>query len=560
MKQNKSVVNKTIIHFNQDARFFVERGLRFLQRYDYEKAMRSFRRAIEQEPKNAEYQCHLASVLAEIGNFQASNDILYDVLEKCGPQMVEVYFYMANNYANLEDYEMAEEMAIRYLQLESDGSYRDDAEELLDYIYFELDMPPRHFLAGEREDLYSKHERARHSLEEGRFLEALELLKEIVESDPSFMPAWNNLSLAYYYVGDFQQAMTTIEETLERDHGNLHALCNLAVLLSHHNQAKELVTLIQMLKKVVPYHPDHAYKLATTMGVLGQHEEAYHLYAKMLKSGRPHEACTYHYAAISAYMSGRKEQAIRWWLKVKQLDPDSGVAEYYMEMVKAEKDGQTREVIPYHYHQPQQEVSWEKAPETGVEELKNDPMIRASLLWALQHGRDEVKFAVLQTLALIGDAEAEAAVRQCYYQTDDPQLQKLALLALADMGAEMPTAKASHTAEGMAGTSVRTEAQRIETGSSTDAVDSVEAMICRSLCAEGEKELREWSVARWRSYVQKGKRSVQVQKIVAWVAALEYLYGASKDDKKQSQAKLAEKYGVSPSTVSKCVKALQPLD
>ncbi|WP_232622318.1 tetratricopeptide repeat protein, partial [Rhodococcus rhodochrous] len=197
------------------------------------------------------------------------------------------------------------------------------------------------------------------------------------------MPAWNNLSLAYYYVGDFQQAMATIEETLEREHGNLHALCNLAVLLSHHNRAKELVALINMLKKVVPYHPEHAYKLATTMGVLGQHEEAYRLYAKMLKSGRTHEACTYHYAAISAYMSGHKEQAIRWWQKVKQLDPESGVAEHYMEMVKEAKDGQTKQVIPYHYYQPQQEVSWEKAPASGVEELKNDPMIRASLLWAL---------------------------------------------------------------------------------------------------------------------------------------------------------------------------------
>lgn len=555
MKQNKSIAKTTIVHFNQDARFFVERGLRFLNRYDYEKAIRSFRRAIEMEPKNAEYQCHLASVLAEVGNFQASNDILHDVIENCEPKMVEVYFYMANNYANLEDYEMAEEMAIRYLQQDREGIYREDAEELLDYIYFELDMPPRHFLTGEREDLYSKHERARHSLEEGRFLEALEILKEIVESDPTFMPAWNNLSLAYYYAGDFQQAMSTIEQTLEKENGNLHALCNLAVLLSHHNRVKELISLIDMLKKIVPFHPDHAYKLATTMGVLGQHEEAYRLYYKMLRSGRPHEACTYHYAAISAYMSGRKEQAIRWWQKVKQLDPESNVADTYLEMVKADRDGQTKQVIPYHYHQPLQEVSWEKAPETGVEELKNDPMIRASLLWALQHGRDEVKFAVLQTLSLIGDDEAEAAVRQCYHQTDDPQLKKLALLALADMGADLPGAAepsrkmAAREAAGTGKSAPQAPEEK----------DDVERCIHQLFSEKGQQELRSWSLAAWKQYKQADKPLVHIRKTVAWLAALEYLYGTVKNQK-QSQAQLAQKYGVSPATVSKCVKALQALD
>lgn len=575
MKHNKGIIKATVVDFKQDAEFFVERGLRSLHRYDYEKALRCFRRAIELEPTNAEYHCHLASVLAETGQFEASNDVLYEIIEKYDPSMVEVYFYMANNYANLEDYQMAEEMAIRYLQEDENGPYRDEAEELLDYIYFELDLPPRHFLSGEREDVYNKHERARQSLEEGRFLEALETLKEIVETDPSFMPAWNNLSLAYYYVGDFAQAMATIEQTLERENGNLHALCNLAVLLSHHNRVQELVGLIQMLKKVVPYHPEHMYKLATTMGVLGQHEEAYRLYYRMLKTGRPHEACTYHYAAISAYMTGRREQALRWWQKAKQLDPDAGVADHYIQMVKAQEEGENNLLIPYQYHPPQGEVSWEKAAVDGVEHLKRDPMIRASLLWALQHGRDEVKFAVLQTLALIGDDEAEAAVRHFYHQTDDPQLQKLALLALADMGAALPDCLPGTSAERVKGkpnTAERDavkagEANRTTNGAARRAnsvptqpgMESVEDCICRCLTENGRPDLGEWCLKVWRRYKESVTKPVQVRKTVAWVAALEYLYGTV-NNQKQSQAFFAEKYGISPATVAKCVKALAALD
>lgn len=549
MKHNKSILKKTtVVDFKQDAAFFVDRGIRFLNRYDYEKALRSFRRAVEIEPFNAECHCHLASALAETGQFEASNDVLFEVIEKWDTSMSEVYFYMANNYANLEDYQMAEEMAIRYLQEDSNGPYREDAEELLDYIYFELDMPPRHFLPSDKEDVYSKHERARRSLEEGRFLEALDILKEIVEADPSFLPAWNNLSLAYYYVGDFQQAMNTIEKTLEMEQGNLHALCNLAVLLSHHNQTAELLSLMDILKKVVPFHPENTYKLATTMGVLGQHDEAFFHYQRMLRAGRPQEACTYHYAAISAYLSGRKDQALRWWQKAKQMDPEAGVADQYIQMVKNEQEGETTKPIPYQYNPNpvQRNVSWEQPSFSGVEDFKTDPMIRASLLWALQHGRDEVKFAVLQTLSLIADDEAETAVRQFYYQTEDPQLQKLALLALADMGASMPN-KVPVTPKGKS------------TDIDLHGEESVEGGIQQFLFATGQEEAGQWCLKTWQENKKFAESHVQVRKAVAWVAALEYVYGTVANQKK-SQAMLAEKYGISAATIAKCVKVLSRLD
>ncbi|TGV29811.1 DNA-binding protein, partial [Mesorhizobium sp. M00.F.Ca.ET.186.01.1.1] len=188
----------------------------------------------------------------------------------------------------------------------------------------------------------------------------------------------------------------------------------------------------------------------------------------------------------------------------------------------------------------------EKAPFTGVEDFKNDPMIRASLLWALQHGRDEVKFAVLQTLSLIGDDEAEHAVRQFYYQTDNPQLQKLALLALADMGAAMPE-DAPDSAKHASHTGIVQGEMSVEEG------------IHRYLIAEGQQEAGEWCLQVWNVHHEYMLSQVQVRKAVAWIAALEYVYGTVVNSKK-SQAHLAQKYGVSAATVSKCVKVLSTLD
>ncbi|GAA4718321.1 tetratricopeptide repeat protein [Brevibacillus fulvus] len=537
MKSRETANKTTVVEFRRDARFFCDRGFRLLRRNDVEKALLCFQRAIELEPNNPDYRCHLASTLAEMGQFEASNNVLYEIIETLAPSMEDAYFFLANNYANMEDFEMAEEMAVLYLQKNKRGTFAEEAEELLDYIYFELDLPPRQFFMETDDDVFVKHELARRSLEEGRFLEALQILKNIVEAEPDFMPAWNNLSLAYYYVGQFEQAMATIDQTLEREPNNLHALCNLAVLLSHQNQSAQLVELLVKLKKITPLNHDHLYKLATTMGVLGQHEEAFRLYQRMIRSFPGQDACTYHYAAISAYLTNRFEQARRWWGKVKQLDPDAGIAEHYLQLLKEQKSGETTKQISYHYHRPYDDLMADRINEQSVDKFKTDPMIRASLLWALQHGKEDIKHTVIQTLGMIGDDEAEEAIRKFYQETDNSQLKKTALLALAQMGAPLPT-ESEPCAEGQ---------------------DAVQAAIRFYFHQQNDSELRKWSEQIWAEYKKQAAKPLQVRKEVAWMAAFEYLYGLICGHKR-SQQEIAEKYGISVATLTRCYKELSRLD
>lgn len=544
---SKDAKNNTVINFQRDASFFVERGLRLSRRFEYDKAIRCFRRAIELDPNNATYLCHMASILAEMGKFEESNELLHDILDNINPQMEDVYFYLANNYANIEDFETAEEMTLKYLQNAKHRTYAEEAEELLDYIYFELELPPRHFLDYSEDAVAAKHERARKCLEEGRFLEAILLLSEINELDPKFMPAWNNLALAYYYSGDFDKALKVITETIDRDPGNLHALCNLAVLFSHqNNNVADVLQIVSQLKKVVPFHPEHAYKLATTMGILGQHEDAYHFYLRLMKFPYYVDAATYHYAAISAYLSDHEQQAMKWWMKAKQLDPESGVADHYLNMLRNKKSGGEgpKEFIPYQYQpmiKPKQE-NW-----TSFDEMRNDPMIRASLLWALQHGKEDAKQMVIQTLAMIGDDEAKTALYHFSQTTTDVELQKLALLTLSELEEQYPIDGETPPAK-----------ERTPTESERMVADLIQDQVER-----GDREFGRWAARIWKEYCNqmstKHNEKISIRKIVAWIAALEYLF-AKKNQAKQTQDELAQKYNVSSTTISKCVKELKSID
>ncbi len=441
MNRSKEAKSSQIINFMRDAHFFVERGNRFLHRNDYERALRCYRRAVEQEPDNPEYVCHVASVYAEMGQYQTSNDILFQVHDENNPALADICYYLASNYANLEDYEMAEEMALRYLRLQPHGAYAEEAEELLDYIYFELEFPPRRYLDGHVEAPHVQHDLARQSLEAGRFYEAIELLKGIVSSHSDFIPAWNNLALAYYYTGDLDEAMATIERTLEQEQGNLHTLCNLAVLLSHSNRTAELLELLAQLKKVVPMHHEYIYKLATTMGVLGQHEEAIPLFQQLFRQPFPHEASTYHFAAISAYSVNRSDLAKRWWTKAKQSDPESGIADYYLRLIDNQEELPDDVPIPYYYHHPVDQLP-DKLGMASVESYRENSMLRASLLWALQYGKEDVQGMVVQLLAMIGDKEAKATLQHFSQHTSSEELRQTVLHLLNKLEDENETSDA----------------------------------------------------------------------------------------------------------------------
>lgn len=123
--------NDNVIPVTLNANFFFERAVRSLDRFQYDKALKNFRKAVEYEPENPVNHCNVAGVLSEMGNYEASNDILTHVLENIDPAMTECYFYMANNFANMESYEEAERSLVTYLEEDVNGEFLAESEELM---------------------------------------------------------------------------------------------------------------------------------------------------------------------------------------------------------------------------------------------------------------------------------------------------------------------------------------------------------------------------------------------------------------------------------------------
>ncbi|MBD2847491.1 tetratricopeptide repeat protein [Paenibacillus sp. IB182496] len=557
MKEKKLAArNRTnVIPIRLDATFFFERAVQSLDRCHYDKALKYFRRAVDYEPDNPVNHCNMAGILSEMGNYEESNRILQHILQHLEPEMAECHFYMANNYANLEMYEAAEDAVVKYLEQDEEGQFLGEAEEMMELLHYELERPLRQPLIKSREGL-EEHDRARTLLEDGRFSEAVRLLEALVEKQEDFLAARNNLALAYYYMGLFDKGMASVAGVLEREPGNLHALCNLAIFYQHAGKQAALAELLVALGKTYPMQQEHVFKLGTTLGILGQHEAAQRQFARLLHgSDMMDDPCLYHYAAVAALNIGRADEAERLWRQAARLDPQSDVPKYYLDHLFRVRRGEERATTSYHYHLPftEQFKLWERSGSGLPEQLRRDPLVRSSFFWALRHGDRQTKLQVIQALGMIGDQEVELALRDFLLEPgEDDYLKQIAIFVLRTIGVHGGLRAV------LEGKTQTIDPNRMPSRLPVweDKWQAVQEAALRRMSRHYDLVQQHDLLTLWVDYLSRMYPQVpRIGKVEGWAAALEYLT-AKMHRRSISYHQVSTRYGVSISTVSKAVKLI----
>ncbi|MGM1050670.1 MAG: tetratricopeptide repeat protein [Bacillota bacterium] len=533
-----------------NANFFFDRAVKSLDRYQYDKALKYFRKAVEYEPDNPVNHCNMAGILSETGDYEGSNDVLQHILDKVDSSMTECYFYMANNYANMELFEEAEKALVTYLEEDSSGQFMDEAEELMELLHYELNRPTKVNRIKSREGMV-EHERARELLEEGKFAQAVKLLEEIVGDYPDFLAARNNLALAYYYMGRFAKAKQTIEEVLEQEPGNLHGLCNLAIFFQHEGNNDQRNRLVEMLAVTVPFHQEHVFKLATTMGILGKHEAAYSHFRRLLKDEEfSSDPSLYHYTAVAACNSGQYESAANYWRHAKKLDPGSVIPDFYLAQLQHRKKTGTMVMkVSYHYHLPFEEQfkRWEHDGEVMTEEVKHNPLIRSSFFWALRHGDPHIKLQVIRTLELIADDEVQHALQSFLQEPgEDADLKDAARLVLQQL--ESKRSRTQDREAGVKGKEVLPDWHPTW----QEVVDKASQTMDKRSDHFWKRELE----TLWSEFLSKLYPDIpNIRNTSGWAAALEYMT-AKMRGRAYTYEEVALRYGISSSTVRRYARQI----
>jgi len=553
-----------VISMKLDASYFYERGLKFLENGNLKKALKAFRKTVEYDPQNPVNHCNLAGVLSELGDFSASNDVLHHVLQDLDPMMAECQFYLANNYANMGEYVAAEEHVLRYLECDPDGEYVDDAEDMLIVLMDEFGGGQAYEVWTAKralEEQEAAKRDGRHLLENGQFEAAVEWLEDMVNQEVDNIAPRNNLSLAYYYTGQYHHAIDMAQSVLEQQPDNLHALCNLAVFTSQMTDKELHVQCVELLKKLFPLHYDHAMKLGTTLGLIGDHAAALNVFSRLVRMVDLPESVLLHSVAASAANAGYLQVASKWWKVMRQRPEMEEVASYYLMQVEhCVRHGLPVFCVSYQYDLPLQiqfAQMKKRLNEGNISTWRQDPLLRASLYWGLRHGNLQIRKAVIRTLSLIADEDAQKSLKLFLKRTDiDSSLQSAALFALQRGGAR---GRVEYWEDGELVSHQMSEISKdVILG-----VDPVWAQIWSGV----EDWLRENHLTRhlaelqriWISFLNYTftRKDVRMGKIEIWMAGLLYA-GLKHADKAVSQRDLAERFKVSASSISKVASRLEP--
>jgi tetratricopeptide (TPR) repeat protein len=538
---------RKVIALPMDAAFFFERAVQSLDRLHYDKALKYFKRAVEFEPDNPVNYFNMAGILSEMGDFEESNKVLRYLLDTYSG-MTECYFYMANNYANMEMFEQAEQAIIRYLEEDPEGQYLEESEEMMEFLSMELERPTRIRTIKCREE-YFEHDRARSLLEEGRFHEAVRLLEKLVRRKPEFTAARNNLALGYFYIGRFDLCLETIGEVLDRDPGNLHALCNLALVYRHTGDQERLQALTEALGKIYPFQHEHLFKLATTMGILGRHEEAYRNFRRLLKEHPIEDPCLYHYCAVSAFNTGRYDEAERYWRLSDRVDEDvRRVARFYLSVLDTLGNLPEPRAISYQHQLPFEELmNGPDRDDAAVKQaLRRDPLQRASLMWALEHGDEATKLQAIKAMGAVRSGEVQEALRRFLQQPEeDDYLKRVAVFVLRSLGLREPLEAVLDGKRVL----IQTETLSPNLPMWSEKWQQVLEMALSEMRGRYDMIQQHDLQTLWVEYLSRVYPNIpRMVKLNGWAAALEYLT-AKMHRRAVSYRDVADRYGVSVTTV-----------
>jgi Flp pilus assembly protein TadD len=308
-----------LLSFNPTGEYYYSKGLKAFHRRDFRKAIKYLQRAMQLEPGESMIVCQLAIIYTELGEYQQSNQLLHQILEEYDEDMVECHYFLANNYAHLGFFKDAFTHVNLYLDLEKNGEFVDDAEELIDILTLEAEEFDEELY--EQDDLMIKQEQARDMLESGNFQKAVELLKEVTSEFPEYWSAYNNLALAYFYLGEIEKATKVLDEVMKLNPGNLQALCNKLVFAYFQKNTKEVYSIKEALKKVVPILTEQQVKLGATFAIIGEYEPAYFWLRRLQKQGYEGDSSFYYWLSYASYFTGREQISHTFWEKVIAINP-----------------------------------------------------------------------------------------------------------------------------------------------------------------------------------------------------------------------------------------------
>ncbi|MDB4349746.1 tetratricopeptide repeat protein [Omnitrophica bacterium] len=289
-----------------------------------EKAIASYKKAIEVDPEHVESYTNLGIIYNSTGKDEEAI-ALYKKAVELNPDHAQAYNSLGIAYRSIgkdeeaiTSYNKAIEINPAYEEAYSNlgNAYYNIGEEgkAIEFSDKAIKINPDHAeVCNNLGALYYKM---------GKYNEAMALFKRAVKIDPSYAKAYTNIGNLYRDIGNDEGAAAIYAKTMEMDPGNAEAYNNLGAAYYRMGKTEEAIRLYEKAIGIDPRHVEAYSNLGAAYYKMGKNEEAIRLYEKAIEID-PRHVEAYNNLGAAYHRLGKTEEVIATFKKAIKINPDN---------------------------------------------------------------------------------------------------------------------------------------------------------------------------------------------------------------------------------------------
>ena len=336
-----------VLKFLQDADYYFDQSIEYLDLEEFLPALDYIRRAIKLDPNELDFKFLLAQIYSDMGLYQKSNFEYFKLLS-IDEDLGECYLRISQNYLMLKE----EALAINYLKKSIEFDFDEDEILDVDELMRELNGGEFKLISKDSEnEMLLSYINKLIVLEE--FEGALQLLKYIKPDSKYYISALNNAAFCSSCINDYEQEIALAQKVLKIEPDNINALCNLSdgyFNISDITTAQE--TAQKLLNLNISDYNDY-FKIAVVFLQCEYNELAIKFLNNYL-SYYPYNDSALMLLSLVLYNQGDIESAKEYIYKLIRIDNSNTIAKYYHQYFIDNKD--KKQKLQYIRQVPETEV------------------------------------------------------------------------------------------------------------------------------------------------------------------------------------------------------------
>ena len=249
----------------------------------------------------------------------------------------------------------------------------------------------------------------------GELEKAREKLLEIPTESSDYPSAAGLSAMCTLMLGDEERAQKECEELLNTHPENVQALTTYCAVLGARGDKEGAKKVAAKLAEIPAKGTDDLYRIATALCEAGLDDAAFEKLS-LLADRLPYDENVLWFLSVAACRTGRIEEAIEALETLTTIYPRKAVAMYYLERLRAQRDGEEAVMMTYYYRVPENEyetvagflIAAATAEEHDIRNIAQLPELNTFFRIAFDEmeGRDEKLQALATRVAVRVRADA----------------------------------------------------------------------------------------------------------------------------------------------------------